>query len=1039
GAVLDYEFTLASGNDLVAVTLPNGLTLNDVGFNLFTAGSSTRWTNPDTYNLLQYSGALGGSGVAGLSVLDPQSGLEYAFGSTGSFVTLTITSTVTLSAWNVAGGGSWNTAGNWSSGVPNGQSNVATLGAAATSPATVTLDGNKTIGTLQLDNANAYTVAAGSGGSLIVDSGANSAQISVLQGTHTISAPVTLTSDTIVDTTANAAGVTISGVVSGGGALTKDGPGTLVLSGQNTFTDGATIVAGTVELAANSALGTGAVTISGSSTLRAGANALSVGNAISIGNAVIATVDTAGRDLTLSGVVSSANATGSLTKSGAGTLTLSGSNTYQTGTIISGGVLAAPVIADGGAPSSIGQSSSAAANLVIDGGTLRHTGAAASSDRRFTAGTAGATIEASGSGELIMTSTEAVALTGTNAARTLTLGGTNTGANTFSAIIGDNGTGATSLTKAGPGSWRLAGANTFTGTTAVQAGSLILDNPLALQNSTLDYAATGGTVTFGPIFAATLGGLSGAKDLALENEFLDAVPLTVGTNNQSTTYNGVLSGFTTLTKVGTGILSLGGANTYSGTTTVTAGGGAIKALVTEAISPDSTITINNYAGLQLGDGVTISSSITAAAGANEFIDVPDAGAVGTLAGNINVGSGGNQLRVGTTGGTLRITGSASVANAGQFAFITRGNVEFAENASLSHAGGMGVGRANQASNVVFRDNAVATFGGDVTFGGGQPNPSIDFTLRDQAQFNVGSFNVDLNDSSAASNQVSINLDGGTFTAGSFTKFRVEASQSTTINFNGGVLRAGATNPAFLPAMPSLNAYVQQGGARIDTDFNDVTIEQPLVSDPFEFEPDGGLTKLGEGNLTLAGDSTYVGPTQVSGGTLVVSGALTGTTSLRAQQGALTLGAANRINDAANLVLSAGGVLNTGGFSETLGTLTLNGDAAIELSLGASVLRMGDSSDVVWGAGRLTISGWSGSMDGNGTDQIYFGAGPDGLTEGQLAQILFLNPGGFEPGLYNSKLLSTGELVVVPEPTSPVLLASGVGILALRRRRRVVRG
>ena len=46
GAVLDYEFTLNSGNDLVAVTLPGGLTLNNAGFNLFAAGSTTRWTNP---------------------------------------------------------------------------------------------------------------------------------------------------------------------------------------------------------------------------------------------------------------------------------------------------------------------------------------------------------------------------------------------------------------------------------------------------------------------------------------------------------------------------------------------------------------------------------------------------------------------------------------------------------------------------------------------------------------------------------------------------------------------------------------------------------------------------------------------------------------------------------------------------------------------------------------------------------------------------------------------------------------------------------
>ena len=440
-------------------------------------------------------------------------------------------------------------------------------------------------------------------------------------------------------------------------------------------------------MGANAALGTGGVTIGGAATLRAGANALSVGNSITIGNAAVATVDTAGRDLTLSGAFSSTDASGSVVKQGIGVLTLTGSNTYQGRTTISGGVLSAPALGNGGASSSIGQSSGAAANLVINGGTLRYTGANASSDRLFTIGTAGATIEASGTGELVYTNPEALVLSGANAARALTLGGANSGANTLSAILGDNGSGATSLIKAGPGTWRLAGSSTFTGTTTIQAGNLYLDNALALQRSTLDYQKTGGSVAFGQIFAATLGGISGDKDLPLENEFTDAVALTIGANNQSTTYTGVLSGFGSLTKVGSGILSLGGANTYSGTTAITGGAGAIKALVSNAISPDSAITINNYAGLQLGDGVTISSNITAAPGANEFIDVPDAGAVGTLAGNITVGAGGNQLRFGTTAGTLRITGFVNVPNAGAFTFITRGNVEFAEDAVVNMAGG----------------------------------------------------------------------------------------------------------------------------------------------------------------------------------------------------------------------------------------------------------------------------------------------------------------------------------------------------------------
>jgi autotransporter-associated beta strand protein len=63
----------------------------------------------------------------------------------------------------------------------------------------------------------------------------------------------------------------------------------------------------------------------------------------------------------------------------------------------------------------------------------------------------------------------------TDQTRLLTLGGTNTGANTFSKVIADNGSGATSLTKAGAGRWVLGGTNTYTGATTVNAGTLLIN------------------------------------------------------------------------------------------------------------------------------------------------------------------------------------------------------------------------------------------------------------------------------------------------------------------------------------------------------------------------------------------------------------------------------------------------------------------------------------------------------------------------------------------------------------------------------------
>ncbi|MDD2600313.1 MAG: autotransporter-associated beta strand repeat-containing protein [Kiritimatiellae bacterium] len=76
-----------------------------------------------------------------------------------------------------------------------------------------------------------------------------------------------------------------------------------------------------------------------------------------------------------------------LQKLGAGTLALTGANTYTGVTIIADGVLEANVIANGGEPSSLGAASRDAANIVFDGGTLRYTGPSVATDRSFTYGT----------------------------------------------------------------------------------------------------------------------------------------------------------------------------------------------------------------------------------------------------------------------------------------------------------------------------------------------------------------------------------------------------------------------------------------------------------------------------------------------------------------------------------------------------------------------------------------------------------------------------------------------------------------------------
>ena len=425
-----------------------------------------------------------------------------------------------------------------------------------------------------------------------------------------------------------------SGSIDGSAPLLKTGSGVLTISTANTFTGPVTINGGTLLMDSIDALGTtaGGVTVASGGTLDingfgVGAKSLTLSGG-SLDNSFATTASWAGavqlasgtsqivatNPITLSGAISG---TGNLRKTGSATVTISGAKTFSGSTTVIGGVLAISSLANGGTNSSIGTSDSTAANLVLDGSTLRYNGAAASCDRLFTIGINGATLESSGSGALNLTNAGAITLAGTDTARTFTLGGTGSGNNYYNAALADNGAGATSLVKTGTVLWGLPNTNTYTGPTTVNAGTLVIGLDTLATSASVTLNGTS-TLRLGITGTTTIRNLSGASGTTLSNQF--TFPTSVSgprdlVVNQSVDgvfagsfYDGGFSRPISLTKQGSASLTLGGdSSAIQGPTTINGGTLAI----TGTLGTTTAVTVNSPATLDCGSNISGNAALGA--------------------------------------------------------------------------------------------------------------------------------------------------------------------------------------------------------------------------------------------------------------------------------------------------------------------------------------------------------------------------------------------------------------------------------------------
>jgi autotransporter-associated beta strand protein len=232
GSILDFE---GDGGtfDLLNITTANGLTF---GGNATVNVAELAGFSQGDFTLIDYAGAPIGN-LSGKLTLANNS---FAGGALqGTLIDDAGSTSIKLHLapfvagppqWNVDGDGSWGVAGNWlPTTVPDGNTAEADFLGKITAPHTVSLDGNHTVAALAFDNANKYTIAPGSGGTLTVGDG-TSGTITVTSGTHEISAGVTFA-----------------------GNVTKSGAGTLRISGPQNHSAGAklSVTQGRVNLDSN--------------------------------------------------------------------------------------------------------------------------------------------------------------------------------------------------------------------------------------------------------------------------------------------------------------------------------------------------------------------------------------------------------------------------------------------------------------------------------------------------------------------------------------------------------------------------------------------------------------------------------------------------------------------------------------------------------------------------------------------------------------------------------------------------------------------
>lgn len=925
------------------------------------------------------------------------------------FVTFSLWETDLFSAsstWTNTGGAGqlWTNPANWSGGVPNAQDADAFLLNSITSDCTIDLNGNKTLANLTFDDNNNYTVFTTSGDLSFNADPATTVSITVSNangdGNHSMTCDIGFSDPMTINHTSNGT-FTISGRFSTGFglSLTKTGGGTTILSGTttNTILDLNLINGGTLVLAKTgagiTAMG-GSVQLTNAGTIlrtdqpdqfRSGTNFtinadttfdLNDNNQMIAGAGGVGTIDLGTATLTLDsgssdfpGVITG---TGGITQATSGLFIMSGgtANTYTGLTQVTGGTLALNKTAGVNA---------LAGNVSIGGGTLRldaanqipntstvtlssgsldlNGNAETISSLTFNGGTAsqgGATLTLSGAGTVLtmrnVTLPGPVTIGGnatydaTNVGTATISGNVNLNAGTRTFTVNHNASNTIDMTvggiisngavvKSGAGVLEFTGANTYFGGTTVSAGTL-------------------------------QGNTSSLVGLITNNS---AIVFDQTTNGN---FTGIISGSGTVTKQNSGTVSIGLAQSYSGTTTVSAG--TLRALNLNVFPASSNYVVNGTLDLNgfSQQIASLSGSGTVSTGGGGVLTIA-LNSDSTFSGAIT-GIGG-LAKEGPA--TLTLSGSASYAGATTILGTLRGGAANAFSVASNHSVGgtldlggfdQGIGGLNGSSTgiVALGANTLTClgFGADTFFSGTITGVGGSFTLQSSNTLTFSSISPNTysglttvaSGTLALNKTPGINAIGGDATVNSLGTLRLNASNqipdTSALTVNGTF---NLNN--FAEAIGSLagSGSVTLGSGQLTTGASASTTFSGAISGV-----GGSLVKQGATTFILTGTNSYSGGTTVSAGTLqgnssslqgnilnnaalVFDQATTGTYA-----GVLTGNGTLTKQNSGDLIVSGASPAFTGTTAVSAGRLSVNG------SLASSAMTVG-ASGTLGGTGTIT--------------------------------------------------------------------------------------